>query len=171
MRAGRVDVRVETGTLWAIALQAMTPTAPIEAQAVAPGQRVFLDGLPQLVYAVTDEGNGRTRLDFGQGLYWEPRITLTSTALVSPAVPVPLTDAAAAWWVETTEEGAAERRAIPATIATDSLSVKLTLDADSTAALEPFAGAHSWDCYMRTTGWDWQRPVEGTFTILKGDAR
>lgn len=180
MRAGNLDVFIETGALWTRDVRVLSPDTPIEAQAVVPGQYVFIDSTPMLVYSVsTPSSSGKVTITFGRGLYSDIRLTVAADSMVIPAVPTEILEAAAAWTYMPIEpmvnplvtQVMAQKMPIPVTIATDGLSMTLTLDADTTAGLAGMAGSYSWDCYVRTSIWDWQRILEGTFTITRGDTR
>jgi len=179
MRAGTLDVYIETGALWARDLQVYAPDTPVPASTVVPDQRVFLDGRPQLVHNVVTTG-AKTTITFGQGLWYEPQLTVPYDALVAPAVPVPILDAAAAWTyllpgvpvvnpLDPAEAGV--KYNVPWSLSTDQLTLTLGYTADETQAFRDLAGAYSWDCFVQTSTWDWQRVVEGTWTIIRSDAR
>jgi hypothetical protein len=168
VRAGRFDIVVPTGALWTRDVQCLQPDTPIEAQAVTAGQRVFVDGYPMKVYSVTTT-NGQTTIMFNEGLYTDPSLKVTATARVVPSKPVPIVEAEAAFHVDT--DTPPDTIEIDATISVDSLTATLTIDAQTSASYEPYVGAHSWDCYLRTAEWDWQRVLEGTMTVLDGDTR
>ena len=171
-RPDRYDVTVATGAAWSATYVRYTPGTPVAASTISAGDRVYVDGVPMRVASVRPEGV-RVVLTFGEGLYDDYRLTLVADALVSPAEPVPITEAVAAW--ETfpiinpyTEPVTVE---IPTTVEPDGVTVTLSMDADETALLAPDEGAHSWDLYVRTADADWQRALEGTLTIVRGDAR
>lgn len=173
MRAGNLDIVVETGTLMSRDVQVHVPGPPVEAQTVTVGQRLFVDRVPQLVHAA-DTAAGWTTFRFGRGLYSDPRLTVTATALVVPAVPTVVVDAIAAYSMETIDlDGIPVVETVPitTTIAGDGLTVTLTVTADESEVWHDRAGAHSWDLYVQTAVWDWQRVLEGTLTVLAGDSR
>lgn len=178
MRAGNLDVFVETGALWTRDVTVLSPGTPVEAQAVTPGQYVFVDSTPMLVYSVSlPSSSGKVTITFGRGLYSDIRLTVDATAMVIPAIKTVIVEAEASWRYEPITDpqinplGSGQKMPIPIVIASDGLSMTLTLDADTTAGYAGIAGAYSWDCYVRTAEWDWQRILEGTFTVTKGDTR
>jgi len=168
VRAGTLDVLIQTGALWTRDVQVLTPDTPIEAQAVTAGQRVFVDGVPLHVYSAVTTG-GLTTLTFGQGLYADLSMKMTATARVQPAVPAPILEADAAFHQDI--DAAAGAVIIDTIISPDTYTVTLTIDAATSAGYGPYEGAHSWDCYLRTAAWDWQRVLEGTLSVVRGDAR
>lgn len=172
MRAERYDVTVATGAAWSATYVRYTPGPAVPASAVSAGERVYVDGVPRLVASVRGEGI-RVTLTFGEGTYADDRLTLVATDLISPAEAVPLVEAVAAWEtspvVNLYDDPVTVE--IPTTIEPDGVTVTLSLGADETALLAPDEGAHSWDLYVRTADADWQRALEGTLTIVRGDAR
>jgi hypothetical protein len=175
MRAGRFDIVVETGAAYTRAVQVMSPLAGIPASTVAPDSYVYLDGWPRSVYSV-DTVNGKTTIAFGQGLWSDERLTVDQSALVQPAEPVVITDAQAGFYVPLPTQPIEPPdppidTVIPVIIAADGLSLEIDMGADLTATYAPLVGAHSWDLFAQTAAWDWQRVLEGTFVIVKGDAR
>lgn len=175
MRAGNLDVLIETGAKWTRQVEVYAPDEPIAAQLVVAGQRLFVDGLPLLVYAVMPASNNRVSIQFGRGLYNDITLTVSATANVIPAEPQTIDEVVAAWTYAPPPvldvEPPAVTVDIPAIIAPDALSFALTYTADETAAMDGMVGANSWDCYVRTAAWDWQRILEGTLTVIKGDSR
>lgn len=175
MRAGTLDIVVQTGAEWRRVIACMRPDDAIRVDAVTPGQRVFVDGAPLLVHAVTPAPGGRTTIAFGRGLIGDPVMTFLSSSFVAPAVPVELlaVEAAYAYVIhdDDTDEDLLIAVPIPGDIAGDGLSVTLALDADTTATMTDIPGSVSWDCYTLTAEWDWQRVLEGTLTTIQGDAR
>jgi hypothetical protein len=172
VRASTLDIVVQTGALWTRDVQLFKPDAPVAVQAVTPGSRVFVDGVPLLVHTVTPVPGGRTTLAFGHGLINDAVATFPSTALIAPAVPVELVAVEAAYTAMVVDEpGYVESVPIPASVAPDGLTATLELDADTTALMGDYEGTHSWDCYALTLEWDWQRILEGTLTVIRGDAR
>lgn len=175
MRAGTLDVVIETGAAWQRQIQVFKPDTPITLAAVAPGQRVFVDGAPLLVYSVTPAAGGRVVLTFGRGLYSDPAMTFMGASLVAPAILVAVLEVAAAYTIVVTDPATdvdvVTTVEIPATIAPDGLAFTLGLDADTTAAMVDLPAAVSWDCYTRTDEWGWQRTLEGTLSTIRGDAR
>lgn len=167
-RAARHDVVIQTGANWTADIQCYTPGPPVAVETVAPGQRIYVDGRPLLVATVTPRGTVRVALTFGEGLYSDPVVTFTVGALVAPAVPAVLTDAVAAYHVMDPDQ---PNVPIPSVLSGDGLTVTLTLDPVATAAMDVLGGAHSWDCYVRTDATDWQRVLEGTMAVIRGDAR
>lgn len=171
MRAGRYDIVLETGARWERSFQWLEPTAAIPASAVPVGERVYVDGWPQKVYAVEPLANGQVRFLFGHGLWNDLVLTVSSTALVVPAEPIPMVAVAAAIYAKTDPESIVEEIPIPVVIEPGNLSATLLLDADTTVGLASIEGAHSWDCYAQAAGYDWQRIIEGIVTVIDGDAR
>lgn len=165
MRAGNLDIVIQTGALWTRDIQVLAPDTAIEVQAVTPGMRIFVDGRPSLVHSVTPSPGGRTTIVFGHGLINDPVASYTSTSLVAPAVPVELLEVAAAFFDDT------DPVTIPSTISADGLTATLTIPAVLSQAMSSLTRNHSWDCYVRTAAWDWQRILEGTLSIIRGDAR
>jgi hypothetical protein len=174
VRAGLLDLFVETGTAWSRDVQVLRPGTPIEAQAVTPGMRVFVDNWPALVYSVSPVASGYVSLRFGTGLANDPTVTLEATAPVHPAEPAQLLEALAAYTLQFepyVDPHDTMRVVIPATVSADGLTVTLSLDADATAAMRDREGAHSWDLYVRSDTDDWTRVLEGTLSVIVGDAR
>lgn len=168
----RCDVTVATGAAWSLPYVRYAPGPPVAASAVSAGDMVYVDGVPLLVASVRAEGV-RVVLTFGSGLYDDRRLTLVYDDLIAPAVPVPILDAVAAW-AATPMVNPLDGLApvgIPVTIEADGYTVTVGLTADETASLAPDAGAHSWDLYVQTDDEDWQRALEGTLTIVRGEAR
>lgn len=169
MRAGRLDVLVETGARWVRDVQLVAPGTPTVVAAMTPGGRYYMDGVPVRVHAVRELGNGTCRVELADGLYGDPVLTLPADALVAPAVPVAAVEATAAFSYPDGDTLASTP--IPVTISADGSTLTLALDAAATSALADSVGAYSWDLYVRTAEFDWQRTLEGTFTVVKGDAR
>ena len=176
MKPSRLDVQIVTGATWTLDVQLVTPGAPVAVAAMTPGGRYYIGGEPVRVHSVRDLGNGWCAVATGTGLYDEPELTLASAGRVAPADPVEALEAAAGF--SYAAPGAAvedpptmDVMEIPATISADGETVTLSLDADETAALADSIGSYSWDLYVRTAEWEWRRVVEGTLTIMAGDAR
>lgn len=174
MRAGRFNITIETGAEWTRIVQLYRPDTPIPAADVVPDTRVFYKGSPALVYSV-DVANGTTTIQFGHGLWDDPRISVNSTANVVPAVVDPIINAEAmftyypsAVYVDPRDQVSVQ---IPITVEPDGSLATMLLTSDETAALAPMVGASSWDLYADTSRWSWQRILEGTLTIIKGDTR
>ena len=170
MRAGRLDLVIETGAAWSREVQVLTPGQPVAASTVSAGTRVYLDHVPVRVASVTPNPNGSVTWALGDGLYSDPVRTLPGTALVAPAELVEVLEAAAAFRaipeVAPRDTVAVE---IPVSVSLDGSSVILAYGADETALIP--AEAYSWDLYVRTAEWDWTRALEGTLTVIEGDAR
>lgn len=172
MSAGKLDLFIETGAAWERKVEVFSPGTPVEAQAMTTGRRYYVDGVPTRVAEVADVGNGTVRVTLGEGVHGDPVLTLPAAALIIPADPVTIDEAAAAFITEPVVNPLAPVTVpIPTTIAGDGLSVTMSYTADETSVLVVDAGAHSWDLYLRTTLWDWRRVLEGTLTVVKGDAR
>ena len=175
MRAGNLDIVVETGARWSRSAQLLAPADPVPASTAVPGSRYFVDGWPLRLHANQPASGSRVKLVFGQGTYADVSLTVDATAGISPAVPLIVLEVAAAFTVDDpdpdTGDPVASRVPVPAVVAPDGLTVTLTMDEAQTAALAPREGAYSWDMYTRTVEWDWQRVLEGTLTIVKGDTR
>ena len=167
MRAGRYDITIETGTLFSREVRWLEPTAAIPASTVVVGQRIYLSGWPMTVYSVTPLANNQIRIIFGHGLWNDPTVQVDAAALVVPAIPLEILDATAVFHVQETEPP--EDVLIPVTVAVDGMTAILELD--SATDLSAYAGAHSWDLYLQSAEYDWQRVLEGTATIIQGDAR
>jgi len=175
VRTGRLDVEVFTGAQWTVDVQLVKPGTPVAVETALPG-RWYLDGVPVPVHSVRDMGNGWVALQLGDGLYGEPSTQIPVGSLIAPAEPVVALDAAAGFAVAVPGVGVDDPPTmdtieIPATISPDGATVTLQLDADATVLLSDSIGAYSWDLYVQTAADDWQRCLEGTFTISKGDAR
>lgn len=169
MKAVRVDVETATGVTWTRDVQLVEPGDPVPVETVTPGGAYYLGGLPLVVHSVADDGRGWTTLTLGDGTYDAPRMRIPTGATISPAIPVPVLDAAAAYAVAEPDPADPALPPVESTVEIPSTFVDnvvtLTLD------VPPAVGAYSWDLYVRTTEHDWQRIVEGTLTVVAGDAR
>lgn len=173
MRAGRLDIVVETGAWWSRVVQLLTPGTPVPASTAAPASRYYVDGWPLQLYATESLSGSRVRLRFGHGVYSDVSLTVDADAGIQQAVPMVVVEAAASFTVDATDVDTGEpvptSVAIPTTVAADGTSVLAQLDPTETGALADMAGSYSWDLYARTAEWDWQRIVEGTMVIVRGD--
>lgn len=171
--AQRYDVTVPTGARWSAEYVRYAPGPAVPAGTIVAGQRVYVDGLPRLVATVVPEGL-RVILTFGRGLYDDARLALHVDSLVAPAEAVPITEAVAAFTLTDVDVDGLPLLTpveIPTVVEVDGTTVTLGLTADETVDLFDWPGAHSWDLYVRTADEDWQRALEGTFTVVRGDAR
>ena len=174
MRAGNLDIVIETGAYWSREIQVVAPDQPIEAHEAIIGERYYVDGRPLELYSIEPASGGRVRLTFNKGLYSDPSLLITSTANITPAVPVEILAMEASFSVAGVDVDGNETLAqvpIPVEIAPDSFSGRLSVDAVTTATWWEYEGAHSWDCYAQSAAWDWQRILEGTLTVICGDTR
>jgi hypothetical protein len=175
VRATRLDLFIESGADFSTTVVDYEPDVAVAAEDVTPGSYLYLYGVPTVVYDVTTTAD-RTTVRFGQGLHNDPSFTLYRLDRVMTAAPVTVLEAVAAFTYYPTDpqvnplDDGGQRVEIPATVAADGLSVTLALDADETAGMDGWAGAYSWDMYVRTAD-GWRRSREGTLTIVKGDAR
>lgn len=171
MRAGRCDIVVETGARWERDFQWVEPAVAVPASTVLIGERIYVDSVPLKVYSIEPLNSGLVRFTFGHGLWNDPTITVSSTALVVPAEPITMDAVEAAIHATLDPEAGPDTIPIVATLSADKLSCGLLLDADTTTTFDAIVGAHSWDVYAQAPGYDWQRILEGTATIIDGDAR
>jgi hypothetical protein len=174
MRAGRFDIVIVTGSQWSRQVQLYRPDTPIEAQAVVTGSRVFYKRAPALVHSAVTV-NAWTTIQFGHGLWTDPFVKVEREALVVPALPDPTLAGAASFTfypqtVYVDPRSDSVNVGIPVTVNADG-SATLAYAADETASFADMVGASSWDMYAQTGRWDWQRILEGTLTIVKGDTR
>jgi hypothetical protein len=127
-----------------------------------------------LVHGVETAGR-HTRIHFGQGLVSDPWLRVANEQLVSPAEPMVVAEAVAAFTFAPEDPVInpldTDRVEIPTVVSVDGSTVTLAFTADETADMADWAGAYSWDLYVRTTVDDWQRVRQGTLTIQVGDAR
>jgi len=175
VRAGTLDIVVETGAQWSRQIGVFKPATPIPIGTVTPGQRVFVDNAPLLVHAVATAPGGRVHVTFGHGLYNDPTMVFSAGALIAPAVSVVVRQVSAAYTIVSMDPDTGTETLtaveIGATIAPDGLSFTLAMDADTTAAMADLPAALSWDCFTLTDEWSWQRTLEGTLSTIRGDAR
>lgn len=168
MRAAHYDLTLETGVDFARAFEMWQPTGTlITAADVVPGQRIYLDGLPQRVHGKTTvtgtDGVAWVDLVFGQGAWCDPHLRVLATDMVMPAQPLYPNGAQAAFNLSGT------KKELPTAI--NGSVVLVTVNHDESAALSPAVGAWSWDLFTETDEWGWQRLVEGTLTIVRSEAR
>lgn len=168
MKTVRADIGVVTGAQWTCDVQLVEQGTPVAVEAVTPGGMYYVHGLTLTVHSVRDLGNGWHELVFEPGTYGAPTVQYPTGALIAPADPVPALEAVAKFAAEPVATPY-EPVEIPTSISGDGSTVTLTLPADITATMP--AGAYSWDLYVRTTRWDWQRVVQGTLSVVDGDAR
>ena len=179
MRAARCDVYVETGAKWVKAVQVMTDGAPVRADEIVVGQRVFLEGYPLPVAKVTRLNQYEIQLKFGQGRYGDPVVIAGPDDEFTTAVPAVIVDAIAAFRLTAEPYPSQpiwppvdpEPIPIPVEIAGDGLTVTMTIDAEVSSTWDTIAGSYSWDLFVQTAEWDWSRILEGTFVVMAGDAR
>jgi hypothetical protein len=180
-RAARCDLNVETGVDFAKAFQLWVPDLPAPFSTVQANQRVWFEGFPHVVYSATtstqSDGLEYTDIVFDKGLWYEPTARALSTDLLVPAKMVEILAAQAAMtilgpvpeeFVLPIEDG---RLTIPVTISPNT-TVTVTMDVEFTndlAELDAY-GPHSWDLYVETAQWGRMRLVQGTLSVLVGDA-
>lgn len=176
MRASRCDLNVESGTDVTRTFQIWTPDVAVAARDVVPGGRVFYKGTPFAVYAVftLDGPNPITEIVLGDGLWWEPRLKLPADDLIMTAVALTIDEVVAAWSYPTVPDDCVtvppEQRELPTRIE-DGVNAVLALTDEDTRALAETPGSFSWDMYAHTAEQGWQRIVEGTLSVIRGDAR
>jgi len=174
VRAGNLDIVIETGAYWSREIQCVTPDDPIEANDALVGERYYVDGNPLELFSIEQASGGRVRLNFGQGVYSDPSLVVLATAMIVPALPLEIIKMEASFSVADVDvDGVSVYTQVPISveIAPDSLSGRLSVDSATTASWWEYEGAHSWDCYAQSDAWDWQRILEGTLTIISGDTR
>jgi hypothetical protein len=156
--------------------QIWAPDEAVAARNVVAGGRVFYKGTPFAVYAVftLDGPNPITEIVLGDGLWWEPRLKLPADDLIMTAVALPIVDLIAAWSYPTIPDDCVtvppERHELPTRV-DDGVNAVLALTDADTLALAATPGSFSWDMYARTVEQGWQRIVEGTLTVIRGDTR
>jgi hypothetical protein len=164
---------VETGSWWSRTVRLLTPGTPVPASAAVPGLRYYVDGWPLQLYSTESLSGNRVRLRFGHGVYSDVSLTVDSDAGIQQAVPMVVVEAAASFTVDAVDADTGEpvpsAVSLPTSVAADGTSVLVQLDPTETAALAVLEGSYSWDLYARTVEWDWQRIVEGTMVIVRGD--
>lgn len=164
IRAAHVDLVIETGVDWAQTFEFWQPTGtPIKAQDITPGQRVYLDQVPQLVNSITRQGDG-TLVKFGQGLWWQPSLWLPDNETVMPAQSVQILGAQAAW------QAINGSQAIPFYTSNSGQQVTLYYADEVTAFLDLYSGTWPWDLYVSTMDLGWTRLAQGSLSIIAGVA-
>jgi hypothetical protein len=175
VRAQRLDVEIVTGAAWTRDVQLVTPGPPVAVETLTPGGRYYVAGMPVRVASVAVAA-GRVDVALGDGLYGEPVLSIPVGALLEPAVPVAALTAEAGFAYPVpgaTEDDPPTMDVMPisATISADGFTITLALDDTETAALADDVGAYSWDVFAETAEFGWRRIIEGTLTIMAGDAR
>ena len=164
MRAAVADLVVETWTDFRQTFATWAPAGtPVAVEDVRVGDRVWLDGLPEIV-AKIEPFSGGLRFTFGSGQWHEPYISVASGSSIMPAVPLPIIAANAGY-------GQLDH-VLPMTTIVDSpnlVTVALTDQETSRLQFAP-GGPWPWDLYVNT-GDGWTRLVEGTLSIVYGYAR
>ena len=179
MRAGRYDITIETGATWSKDIQLMSPQGIVRADAMVVGQRVFLEGYPLQVAKLTRLNPREIQIRFGHGLFGEPVVIAAPDDEFALAVPMVIVDAAAAYRLSYLPFASPPiyppidptSITIPLEIAGDGLSLTMKFSAIETLLMAENAGTYSWDLYAQTVEWEWQRVLEGSFTIIAGDAQ
>lgn len=166
-RAALVDIVVECGADYLRAFSLYRPTGtPQRADSVVAGDRVYFDGLPEIVYSVEPHPTGQYRtFSFREGLWWQPTLTIADDELVMLGTPVLINAAKAAWSDPWT------RHPLTTWTAEGGEFVVVSIDHNQSAALAQYVGTYPWDLYVSTLELGWSRLAEGSMTIVVGEAR
>jgi len=164
MRAGAVDLVIETGTDFYQGFALYQPDVPVKSQEVSVGDRFYLDRVPELVHSVVHNGGG-TSFTFRQGLWWQPKLWLPDDETVMSAVAAPILGARASW---TSLEA---RHKLPTYTQDSGAQLWVYQSADVTDLYSAYTGTWPWDLYVSTVSTGWVRLAEGSLTVVRGESR